>query len=388
MEYTDAGLRLLGAFRLWNAVRYFSPNLELAEDQNIVLTEAIENMLAANDRAGYLRALQHIAAGMHDNHVHIGTKHNDTTIMVAPFNSTQFIDGKYIITNIYGDNNPLRVGDAITHRNGRTIEEFITENAYIISASNSPGLARQAGAMLNISRDQSPILLSIEREGHRMEIEVPVYSLEKFAEIGGKNYIMQGYYSSQESGFRILEDSIAYIHIGNITDADLPIDDYNKVIVDMRSYPNIDTRSLIGRLLPETAEIASFTSPDPLHPGRFNMMEGDYIPGLSTKPDRKIVVLVNEWTQSAAEYIVMMLQNNPKIYVLGSQTAGADGNVTAITLPGAMSMSFTGLGVFYPDGRPTQRVGIHIDEILRPTIESIRTGKDNIITRAVEILSE
>ena len=44
--------------------------------------------------------------------------------------------------------------------------------------------------------------------------------------------------------------------------------------------------------------------------------------------------------------------------VLGSTTAGADGNVSNIPLPGGLRTMISGIGVFYPDKGPTQRVGI------------------------------
>ena len=49
----------------------------------------------------------------------------------------------------------------------------------------------------------------------------------------------------------------------------------------------------------------------------------------------------------------MALRTAPDNKVIGSQTAGADGNITRFFLPGGITALFTGLGVYYPDGRPT-----------------------------------
>ena len=43
----------------------------------------------------------------------------------------------------------------------------------------------------------------------------------------------------------------------------------------------------------------------------------------------------------------------------------------------------SGLGVYYPDGRETQRAGIKPDIYVEPTIEGIRAGKDEVLDRAV-----
>jgi carboxyl-terminal processing protease len=46
----------------------------------------------------------------------------------------------------------------------------------------------------------------------------------------------------------------------------------------------------------------------------------------------------------------------------------------------------SGLGVYYPDGRETQRVGIDIDIEVKPTIEGIQKGEDELLNRALEFI--
>ncbi|HTN39032.1 MAG TPA: S41 family peptidase [Arachidicoccus sp.] len=60
----------------------------------------------------------------------------------------------------------------------------------------------------------------------------------------------------------------------------------------------------------------------------------------------KVVILVNETTQSQAEYTAMALRVMPGAIVLGSTTAGADGNVSPIILPGGISTMISGIGVY------------------------------------------
>src|SRR5690554_2482225 len=93
----------------------------------------------------------------------------------------------------------------------------------------------------------------------------------------------------------------------------------------------------------------------------------------------KIAILVNEETQSNAEYAAMAFQVAPKTRVFGSQTAGADGNVSEIILPGGFKTYMTGIGIYYPDGTETQQIGIKIDETIIPTIQSVRESKDLVL---------
>ena len=43
----------------------------------------------------------------------------------------------------------------------------------------------------------------------------------------------------------------------------------------------------------------------------------------------------------------------------------------------------SGIGVFYPDKRPTQRIGIVPDIEAKPTIQGIRSGRDEVLEAAL-----
>jgi C-terminal processing protease CtpA/Prc len=95
-----------------------------------------------------------------------------------------------------------------------------------------------------------------------------------------------------------------------------------------------------------------------------------------------VVVLVDESSQSQAEYTSMALRA-AGAKIVGSTTAGADGNVSPFTLPGGLSAMISGIGVFYPDKKPTQRIGIIPDVEVKPTIAGIRAGRDEVLEAAL-----
>ena len=97
----------------------------------------------------------------------------------------------------------------------------------------------------------------------------------------------------------------------------------------------------------------------------------------------RVVILVDETTQSQAEYTTMAFRASSNATVIGSITAGADGNVSEFSVPGGLRSMISGIGVFYPDKRPTQRIGIVPDIELRPTIGGIKAGKDELIDEAI-----
>jgi C-terminal processing protease CtpA/Prc len=129
-------------------------------------------------------------------------------------------------------------------------------------------------------------------------------------------------------------------------------------------------------------EFVRLTGGDLSNPGAFH-----WISLLSITPQQphykgKVVILVDDITQSSAEYTTMAFRSAGAI-VIGSTTAGADGNTSEIPLPGGLRSMISGIGVFYPDKKPTQRVGIVPDIEVKPTIAGIRAGRDELLEEAL-----
>jgi C-terminal processing protease CtpA/Prc len=185
--------------------------------------------------------------------------------------------------------------------------------------------------------------------------------------------------------FRLLSTDVAYLKLSSVKASDVAHDiDLAKgtkgLIVDIRNYPSEFVVFALGSLLAtEDTPFATFTVADLSNPGAFHF--GGTI-GL--KPDTphyggKVVILVDEVSQSQAEYTTMALRSTPNATVVGSMTAGADGNVSSIPLPGELRTMISGIGVFYPDKRPTQRIGIRPDVEARPSLVGIRAGRDEVL---------
>jgi C-terminal processing protease CtpA/Prc len=135
-------------------------------------------------------------------------------------------------------------------------------------------------------------------------------------------------------------------------------------------------------LTAEKTEFVKFTSTDLANPGAFYWRPSPSLAALKPHYNGKVIVLVDEVTVSQAEYTTMAFRA-AGAKVLGSTTAGADGDVSQIPLPGGLRSMISGLGVFYPDGKPTQGVGIIPDLEVKPTIAGIRAGRDEVLEAAV-----
>jgi hypothetical protein len=160
------------------------------------------------------------------------------------------------------------------------------------------------------------------------------------------------------------------------------------LVIDLRCYPGTFMPFTYGAWLkPRASPFVVFTTGSTDLPGLFVKT-----PALSNGTDNKdyyqgkVVIIVNETTQSNAEYTTMALQTVPGAVTIGSTTAGADGNVSQIVLPGGLHSMISGIGVLYPDGSETQRKGVKIDRVVKPTIKGIREGRDELLDAAIRII--
>ena len=126
------------------------------------------------------------------------------------------------------------------------------------------------------------------------------------------------------------------------------------------------------------------------YPGEFLSTESLQVGGDSSwsYKGKKVVVLVNELSQSNAEFTAMAFRVGDKTTIVGSTTAGADGNISYFSLPGGLRTAISGIGVYYPDGTETQGVGIVPDVEVLPTIMGIKNGRDEPLEKAIEIINK
>lgn len=81
----------------------------------------------------------------------------------------------------------------------------------------------------------------------------------------------------------------------------------------------------------------------------------------------------------------MAFQNIPGVTVVGRNSAGADGNISWVPLPLGYETAFSGIGVYYPDGRETQGIGIVPNIYVELTSEDVKNKVDRILETAIRL---
>ena len=396
VRFPDAGYQLLALFRYWNIVQYFYPNRDIMSDDpaqsanywDIVLEEFIPRLALAPDAVTYQQELMKFIAKINDTHANLWS----SLAVRPPIGSCQlpvdvrFVEGRPLvlrhISPTAGPASGLLPGDVIEALDGVAVDDLIQQWRPIYADSNEPTRLRDIGNSLTRG-PCGATAVAVKRGQTRLDLEsnrVPASSLSFTATY---THDLPG------STFQMLTDDIAYLKLSSVRAADSA--NYVRaaagtkgLIIDIRNYPSEFVVFALGQLLiSEPRQFVRFTSGDITNPGAFHW--GSPLTLIPQEPHYpgKVVILIDEVTQSQAEYTTMAFRTAPGAIVIGSTTAGADGNVSTVPLPGAFSSYVSGLGVFYPDKRPTQRVGILPDIEVLPTIEGIRAGRDELIEEAI-----
>lgn len=391
LKNPDTGYRILSLFRYWNMIQYYYPNKHLiGHDWENTLTEFIPVFVNASTELEYKLAVSDLIAQIHDTHANMMCTDSSWIayrgIYLLPVQIT-FIDDQAVVTKFYmgetGANCGLKKGDIITEVGGVPVEEIVKQKLPHTHASNAPVQMREIAFDLLQSKDS---LLSIKyvREGKTVSTNIRGYPPENFTSYRK---------AAKDTCFKYITPEISYIYPGTIKNKYFPVvmPGFLKtkgMIIDLRCYPSeFIVFSLSEYLLPEKKAFVKFSTGNISTPGLFTFTAPEYVGKKNADYYKgKIVIIVNEMTQSQAEYTAMAFQCAPNVTTIGSTTAGADGNVSLITLVGGIDTYISGIGVYYPDGSETQRVGIPCIEV-KPTIKGIIEGRDELLEKAVEIIN-
>jgi C-terminal processing protease CtpA/Prc len=189
-----------------------------------------------------------------------------------------------------------------------------------------------------------------------------------------------------------LEKGIWYVRFCNIKEADTlrrlfsDIRNARAVIWEMRDYPNFKVSTEVYKFFfPGKTTFSTRENAWDYYPGAFVKSSLDFIPEGKEALiyNGPLIVLVDEQTQSLSESVVMALKQRSNTYTIGRQTAGTTGNITWLSLPGAIEVSYTGVGVEGAQGSFHQGDGITLDAAVPADPRDLMKGRDAILQKAL-----
>lgn len=387
-NFNEKNIQILTLFMYWNVIEYFFPYKYLMNQKwDVTLEKMLPFFIEAKNESDFYLAMRKLTVKLNDSHATFYIENGFDNYFLP--DNYKIMDENLIVTEVLNEGlakeNNIKIGDIITKINDKTVKQIILEKRDLINGSN------EASYLNNLV--ESPILdsaavlkLEFLKDGIKTTKTIEDY------------YINGSYYNNRfkneikKEKFKILDNNIGYVDMGILKVKNVPemidkLASTKAIIFDMRNYPNETYEAISNFLNGEEKKFVIYTIPDLKYPGRFKWTEPRGI-GSKNKNNYKgkVVVLLNEKSMSQSEWTAMIFQTAGNTTIIGSQTAGADGNVTEIFIKD-ISTKMSGIGVYYPDKRETQRTGIIPDIEVKPTIKGIQEGKDEVLDRALKFIT-
>ena len=385
MVYPNEEYRLLALFRFWNQVQYFAPNKYLnGSDWATILPEFIPKFVAAADSLQYNLAVLELTARVNDGHV--STSSPILTAALGAFSGQEiakYVDNQLVIIRSFADSpegSGFLAGDVVTAIDGIPVERRRAELLRYVPAANPQTVTRGIISLL-FRHPRDSLSLTIRRGDRTLSRAfVP------------RSTATQTSRSGLSEAVRLLPGNVGVVDMSRLAaeqadSAMAVLRNTTGIVFDIRRAPEGAGPRLAELLLPQRRRTGRYVNTSLEYPGMLTYWADPNFAGpVGKNPNSyrgRIAIVVDEHTQSSAEGTAGALRAADNAKLIGTGTAGASGNVARITIPGGIRTLFTGMGVVNADGSQFQRIGLPIDIVVRPTLDGIRSGRDEAMERAI-----
>lgn len=388
----DMGMYLLGLFRFWNMYEYYSPNVEITvDDWDTVLLDSISLVAAATDYRSYVLAIAQVVSKTGDAHITVVDQEGLLYYFYGRYFlpcDIKIIDGQAVVTQVIEGEKHLLPGDILLTIDGMSVQDRIKEQRQYHALPEPDKILNQLKHLL--------------LETQKNQSEVQVIRGEETKTLQVKTLYSQYDYQNPLENEILESTNIGYIDVSALKTGNLEnlMKDYQNtdgIIVDLRHYPSTVITYLLGEYIVPTQKVFSNVGmPNQAMPGAFWIQEMVVGKGVLKeqmndirifKPyTGKVVILMDEGSQSQSEFAIMALRQAPNATVVGNPSIGADGNIAMVSLPGRVILPISSLGIYTPEGGQTQRLGLKPDIECYPTLEGIRDGRDELLEQAIEVI--
>ena len=371
----------------WSIFQHFYPYFDQVEtDWDAVLTTSMKSAATAKDRAAATNSLKWLVAQLHDGHGNVIDPQAFRGMKYLPL-VFGWVEDQLVV--LASNEDSIAVGDVVTHYNGVNSKERLEKDETLISGSAQWKRFRSTSGLSRVLGGGRAVTLKLKRDDTSWDATIePVVRPPLPEKRPVIDMIEEG-----EDG----TGAIYYVDLGRAepSDVDPMIEKFASakgIVFDMRGYPR-GTQYLFQHMTDEVLQSAKWLVADQVHPDRVDMVKfgarGRWqMPPRKPRFKGKFVFITNGSAISYAESCMAIIANYKLAPIVGSPTAGANGNINPFTLPGGYRVIYTGMRVVNHDDSQHHVVGVKPTIPMEPTVQGIRDGKDELLEEAISILKE
>lgn len=391
-SYPDIDHRLLMFFKWWNLVRYFNPyNYVLDVSWETTLYNYVVPISNVNSSESLWLLVLKISKALDDAHVYGNTRSYWLTPpgYFMPKILLKYASGEYVVMRSLETG--IERGDILVSIDGKPIIYWEDSLRQYYSAGNESVFRNIVSDMLLRRQNTSiPLTIVTKDDAGNLETNTVLTVTPNLSH----PFFSTPYYpldTLNTVSWTTLPCEIGYVNMGVLTKPQIAamycdLRYKEAIIFDLRRYPNSTAKDIADKMYPTNLLFEKAMLPNITYPGTYYWSTNSA--GVFGNPNAyagKVIVIIDAGTQSQGEYSCMIFERMPDVIKIGSQTAGADGDVTKWNLTQEMTTGMSSVGIFYPNGDSTQRIGILPDSVVMPTAAGIRQNRDEVLERALGI---
>lgn len=398
-----------------NIVQHFYPYFkedELGNSWDSIWAGALLRIGMVNNLQDYYLEINRMMSPIKDSHLYIWNSFNVGRVGVSatfyyPDVSYEFVNDTCMITTAGKEyREQMSTGDILLYINGKLASELVNEKmTYSSWTTKNAGLHNLAvlNKLFESSTKDSIIQATL------MKKDKQVYDINLKANLSEISFYPKPTYCQRFDNdlfyLNLCSDSCTYEnfvkHIPNLKSS-------KGIVFDVRGRPNNDVLSIISHFIKETMELGNLFQPNIRYPNQINV---DYAlvdkwfvaPAISSQSDeiskkngykkpypiyieKPIVFLINEKTKSFGETFIDMIKYYNIGTLLGTPTAGCNGDATRISMLSAtFFMTFNKF--LNRDGSQYHGVGILPDIYCENFVIDKQHNIDTQLKKAKQILT-
>lgn len=426
-ENLPLAYRLLALAKLQGAIDYLYPHKYLMDkNAEVYFSDLVDQVIRCSSRKDFEVILTKVVSKMEDTHSfrfydQLNFKNEIFHRFYFPPFDYMIVKDHLLVTEILlpeiCSKANIHVGDQITEVNGKSVREIIKEKKELLSTSNPETfLYLISDFQKNLIWPDNLARKSLKIQSRDIKTHIADTEFVNFTN-EGQRAIVSKYIQNkirQKQQYTIDHQDIVYFKINDVfaftnNISDDKLDEHmdsifrdasskKAIIFDMRGYPDwggFVFHYVYKYFSPVENRFGKYYKPNPKNVGTYIPISydgfGTYYPDIKNKTVHpykgKVFMIVNPETLSMSEWNTMNLQNIfPNARTIGQRTAGADGDIRTITLPGGYNLEFTGNGIFYFDGSQTQKVGVKVNEFIEYSDDDIIQKRDLELERILKNL--
>jgi C-terminal processing protease CtpA/Prc len=393
MSFANWSLRVANVIIAWNVFQHFHPYLDSA---NIDWEKALRPALrrALNDRNGEeLHAtLSELVAQLQDGHGHV---YGEPVRGGLPIR-VEVVEDQVVVTGVANDA-PLKKGDILAKIDDVDAMELLRQRERYVSGS--PQLRRfRALNQFGQGPEGSTAHLDIVRDGERQQLEIK-------RERDKRGFFFNTIGEFDFPAISEVRPGIFYINTHKARAGDLQqrlpeLASARGVIFDQRAGGMSSAPPPMGQMVQPSAHIiphlidkavqaSPMRIPKITQPDRIGWTWTESGWPVQPKAPRlkgKAVFINEPAVVSYGETCMAMIADYKLATLVGAPTAGCNGNVNFLPLPGGFRIMWTGMEVLKHDHSPFYITGFVPDFPVARTIRAVKEGRDEYLDKAIAVI--